>query len=140
MYKYQVPILLEKNYDFSAVKSEKQKQLTEINGYDFSLVDVVQYLKKESKNFSEHTPLLEEIDKTIGMIVVDYAKSKQLPNPFGGKSEGEKATKDVVSQVEEEIQSIKDAIEYLESEAESGDEDAKGALEYLKDELLQLTK
>ena len=52
MYKYQVPILLEKNYDFSAVKSEKQKQLTEINGYDFSLVDVVQYLKKESKNFS----------------------------------------------------------------------------------------
>lgn len=107
MYKYQVPILLEKNYDFSAVKSEKQKQLTEINGYDFSLVDVVQYLKKESKNFSEHTPLLEEIDKTIIKIVDDYSKSVQAESPV---KEGE-----VKAPTKEDFISV---IEGLEVQAE----------------------
>lgn len=110
MYKYQVPILLEKNYDFSAVKSEKQKQLTEINGYDFSLVDVVQYLKKESKNFSEHTPLLEEIDKTIIKIVDDYSKSVQAESPV------KESAQEVKEAVEDEtIISVREAIESMKA-------------------------
>ena len=48
-------------------------------------------------------------------------------------------TASVVNQVEEEINSIRDAIEYLKDEADSGDEDAIAALEYLQDELKSLT-
>ncbi len=69
MYKYQTQILIEKNFDFSIVSPEKQKMLSEINGFDFSLIDIVQYLKKQSKNFTEQNPMLEAIDKAIVRVI-----------------------------------------------------------------------
>jgi len=74
MYKYQTQILIEKNFDFSIVSPEKQKMLSEINGFDFSLIDIVQYLKKQSKNFTEQNPMLEAIDKAIVRVIEKSSK------------------------------------------------------------------
>jgi hypothetical protein len=125
MYNYQTKILIEKNYDFSQVKPDKQKQLTESSGYDFSLVDVVSYLKKQSKDFTEETDLLKDIDETIKNIVISHHSDTQTPNPFGEPS-GEKkepTKEDVLSAIdglkimydlEPDNEAYKEAIEGLE--------------------------
>lgn len=141
MYQYQTPILIKEKYDFSKVKPEGQKELSEMMGYDFTLVDVVQYLKKISKNFTEQDTLSLEIDKTIANIVEAHHSDTQTPNPLKPSVPDETpSVPDVVSTIETEINFIKEAIDYLQSEADAGDEESKDALEYLRDELSALTK
>ena len=108
MYNYQTQILIEKNYNFSSVSPEKQKRLSEINGYDFSLIDIVQYLKKQSKNFTEQSPILEAIDKAIVRAVDKYHKDSGTPNPLKPEAP-EKEEKNV----EQKIREIEDLIEAI---------------------------
>jgi hypothetical protein len=46
---------------------------------------------------------------------------------------------EVVNKAEDEISSLKEAIEYLQAEADAGDEESREALEYLREELKSLT-
>jgi len=125
MYNYQTKILIEKNYDFSQVKPEKQRQLTEANGYDFSLVDIVSYLKKQSKDFTEETDLLKDIDVTIKNIVISHHSDSQTPSPFEEPAQERKepTKEDVLSAIdglkimydlEPDNDAYKEAIEGLE--------------------------
>lgn len=144
MYKYQIPILLKENYDFSKVKSDGQKELSETLGYDFSLVDIIAYEKKISKNFTEQAPFPIEIDRTIAMIIEKHHNDTGTPNPLK-KEEQTPApvpsdVKGAVNQIQEEIDSIKFALEYLQAEADAGDADAISAIEYLQGELTALTE
>lgn len=130
MYNYQTKILIEKNYDFSSVSPEKQKRLSEINGYDFSLTDLVQFLKKQSKNFTEHDPFLDAIDKSIVRAVDRHHKDTQTPNPLekdmpkGGVDKAKE-----ISDIEDVISTLKDL---------EGNEEAESLVEILQDTLNSL--
>ena len=128
MYIYQTQILLKENYDFSKVKPEGQKQLTELSGYDFSLVDVVQYLKKVSKNFTENQPFPEEIDRTIVKIVESHHSDTQTPNPLKKEDSGASNAKQI-SDIEDLISTLKDL---------EGNEEAENLIEILQDTLVSL--
>ena len=129
MYKYQTPILLKENYDFSKVKPEGQKQLTELSGYDFSLVDVVQYLKKVSKNFTENQPFPEEIDRTIVKIVESHHSDTQTPNPLKKEEDSGASNAKQISDIEDLISTLKDL---------EGNEEAENLIEILQDTLVSL--
>ena len=131
MYNYQTQILIEKNYDFSSVSPEKQKRLSEINGYDFSLIDLVQYLKKQSKNFKEHNPFLEAIDKSIVRAIDRHHKDTQTKNPLDANAptvEDEARAK--------QISDIEDLIFVLQDIQDN--EEAENLLETLQDTLVSL--
>lgn len=131
MYQYQTPILIKEKYDFSKVKPEGQKELSEMMGYDFTLVDVVQYLKKISKNFTEQDTLSVEIDKTISKIVESHHTDTQTPNPLK-KSEPEDSKADnakQISDIEDLIATLKDL---------EGNEEAENLIEILQDTLVSL--
>lgn len=99
MYQYQTQELIKSGFDFSSVFPDKQKSLTEMSGFDFTLSDIVQYLEKESKNFKEHSALLDDVDRTI-LIAVDawkkesgQAEPEPMPTPEPAASPEEKKKK-----------------------------------------------
>ena len=81
MYQYQTQELIKSGFDFSSVFPDKQKSLTEMSGFDFTLSDIVQYLEKESKNFKEHSALLDDVDRTILIAVDAWKKESGEPEP-----------------------------------------------------------
>ena len=99
------------------------------------------YEKTNQKNpFTEEVVEVEEIQQPRVPTEVTPTGIKAGKPDVSVRPEIESpVTASVVNQVEEEINSIRDAIEYLKDEADSGDEDAIAALEYLQDELKSLT-
>lgn len=84
-YNYQTHQLLDKGVNFATIYPEKQGVVKEMTGFDFDLVNIVSFLKKETDNFTILLPLALEIDKNIVSIYNKYQVSQ------GKKAEEPKA-------------------------------------------------
>ncbi len=82
MYNYQTAILVNKGYDFNNVFASEQAQLTKMQGFQFTLPEVVGFLKSQSKNFTVESPMNIEVDKSIYSIVNSYHTQMGSANPF----------------------------------------------------------
>jgi hypothetical protein len=84
-YNYQTQQLLDKGVNFATIYPEKQGIVKEMTGFDFDLVNIVAFLKKETDNFTILLPLALEIDKNIVSIYNKYqvsqGKKAEEPNP-----------------------------------------------------------
>lgn len=167
-YSYFTKKLLAKSneIDLASVFPEKQQTAKERLNTNYSLPQIVEWIRDNSNNFKKQDGYMVELDLAVKRLIDKYYESSNIKNPFSevveedieiksqpriptevtvegvktGKPDVISVTEVVVNKVEDEIQSIKDAIEYLQAEADAGDEESKDALEYLQGELLSLTK
>ena len=62
---YKIAALLDKGVDFSSIFPEKQNVVKEMTGFNFDLANIVNFIKKETKDFTEQNPLALDVDKHI---------------------------------------------------------------------------
>lgn len=166
-YKYFTKELLGKSgeIDLSTIFADKQQRAKELLNTNYSLPQIADWIRDSTNNFKSQEGYFIDLDLAVRKLVERYYESTNTPNPFvsvdtteiEGKSQprasvevSSKVTKtplpeistatDKVEAVDDEINSLKEAIDYLKDEADAGDEEAKEALEYLKDELSALSK
>ena len=85
-YNYQTQGLLDKGVNFATIYPEKQGVVKEMTGFDFDLATIVNFLQKETDNFTIVLPLALEIDKNIVSIYNKYQvsqgkKAEPVPAP-----------------------------------------------------------
>lgn len=156
-YSYFTKKLLAKSneIDLANIFPDKQERAKERLNTNYSLPQIVDWIKENTNNFRKSENYFIDLDQAIQRLVFKYYASTNLKNPFKDEieevevkaqprvpsevsAEGVKSgmpTSEVVNQASDEIASLQDAIEYLKDEAEAGDEEAIEALEYLKSEL-----
>jgi hypothetical protein len=160
-YKYFTKQLLAKSneIDLASVFPDKQQRAKENLNTNYSLPQIVEWIRDNTNNFKKQESYIIELDSAIKRLVLKYYESTNIKNPFidGDEeeeldikgqprtpsevtSQGVKTVSNIVENTQDEIQSIREAIEYLQMEADSGDAEAKEALEYLQDELKSLSK
>ena len=71
---YKIAALLDKGVDFSSIFPEKQNVVKEMTGFNFDLANIVNFIKKETKDFTEQNPLALDVDKHIYAIYLKYAE------------------------------------------------------------------
>jgi len=160
-YKYFTKELLEKSndIDLANIFSEKQLKAKEMLNTNYSLPQIVGWIKDNTNNFKSQQNYLIDLDQAIKVLVYRYYDSTNTPNPFidskveeiesgkqprvpveiGGTGKVDDVVVDKVVAVQDEIEQLKEAIAYLQDEADAGDEEAKEALEYIKEELSSLS-
>ena len=164
-YSYFTKQLLSSQIDLASIFADKQETAKSKLNTNYSLPQIADWLKENTNDFKKSINEFIDLDIAIKRLVFKYYEKTNQKNPFTEEvveiedfkqprvpaevtPTGIKVVKpeidspvtaSVVNQVEEEINSIRDAIEYLKDEADSGDADAIAALEYLQDELKSLT-
>lgn len=69
---------LAKNFDWNAIYPTEQSEMQSALNYNFNLQDIQNFLKKESKNFTNLTPELYDLDRYLYSI---YYKSIKTDEP-----------------------------------------------------------
>jgi hypothetical protein len=118
---YKIQPLVEANYDFAKLYSDKQEAVRMATGLDFNLENIVKFLQRQTNNFTVDNPVAHDLDNAIFNIVSKYDKDS-------GKMEEEPLEKSE----EETRKDILEAIELLELLGEDADEETKEALEILR--------
>lgn len=83
---YKTLELADKGVDFSTIFPEKQVIVKEMTGMDFSLPQIVSFLRKQTNNGAEQIPLALDIDKHIYSI---YLKSGAKEGTKPAETSGE---------------------------------------------------
>lgn len=81
---YKIQALIEDGYDFKKLYPEKQEAVRQQTGLDFYLESVVNFLQKQTNNFTIDNPIAHDLDNAIYGIVEKYEKesgSKEMPTP-----------------------------------------------------------
>lgn len=73
-YSYKTKELLDSKVNFAAIYFDKQERIKEMTGFDFSLADIVRYIKSETENFQNYIELAVEIDKAIYGIYNNWVR------------------------------------------------------------------
>ena len=120
---YKIQSLVENNYNFGLVYSEKQNSVKDATGLDFDLSGIVKFLQKQTNNFTIENTIAKDLDEAIYKIVQKFEAEN------GKQPITETETTETPEQVE---QGIKDAIELLEMIGDDASEEEKEALEILK--------
>lgn len=122
MYSYKTAILIEKGYDFSLVYGQAQEQLNALQGFKFTLPEVVSFLKVQSKDFTVELPSLVEKDESIAKLVDTYHIESNTISPFYEEPVPEPAPIPVKSEsvlkLEKEISTLNDLIDMEDDENE----------------------
>jgi hypothetical protein len=166
-YQYFTKQLLAKSneIDLATVFSDKQERAKERLNTNYSLPQIVDWIKESTNNFRKSEGYFIDLDQAIRRLVFKYYDSTSKKNPFFDEEIEEvevtaqprvpvevtskgvtsglpdiATSTDKVATAQDEVASLQEAIDYLKDEAEAGDEEAKEALEYLKDELATLSK
>jgi len=58
---YKTEQLIDEGVDFSNIYAEKQDVVKEMTGFDFDLSRIVQFLQKETKQFTQQLPLARNL-------------------------------------------------------------------------------
>jgi hypothetical protein len=121
---YKIQPLVEANYDFAKLYTDKQDAVRAATGLDFNLENIVKFLQRQTNNFTVDNPVAHDLDNAIYNIVTKHeqelGKTDEVKDEPLEKSE------------EETRQDIIEAIELLELLGEDADEETKEALEILK--------
>jgi hypothetical protein len=120
---YKIQPLVEANYDFAKLYSDKQEAVRQATGLDFNLENIVKFLQRQTNNFTVDNPVAHDLDNAIFNIVTKYDKES-------GKERGDEEP--LEKSEEETRKDILEAIELLELLGEDADEETKEALEILK--------
>ena len=164
-YSYFTKELLGKSdFDLASVFPEKQEVAKNSLNTSYSLPEIAEYIKDGTNNFKNSDNYFIDLDIALRRLMDKYFATTNIKNPFlkeeedddedysqtrtpaevtaqgikSGKPDSRtkaKTTASVVNQVDEEIASTQEAIDYLKDEAEAGDEESIEALEYLRGEL-----
>lgn len=110
---YRIPELQAMGVDFNEVYFDKQEAVKTATGMDFSLYDIVQLLKEETKDFSISNRVAEDIDGAIYNLTIKYLTET-------GKMPQEEIPEEEEEVEESETAEWKDAIETLNILIESG--------------------
>lgn len=121
--KYKVQELINQGVDFASIFPENQGIVKEMTGFDFNLVDIVDFVKTQTNNFTKSIPLAEDIDSQIYMIYQKYISGK------GEESDEDSSASDVVTSLQMQISDLNDLIEM---------EDDEVVIERLKTEIKDL--
>ena len=73
-YSYKTKELLDSKVNFASIYFDKQERIKEMTGFDFSLADIVRYIKSETENFQNYIELAVEIDKAIYGIYNNWVR------------------------------------------------------------------
>ena len=119
---YKIQPLVEANYDFAKLYSDKQEAVRMATGLDFNLENIVKFLQRQTNNFTVDNPVAHDLDNAIFNIVSKHDKES-------GKMEEEEPLE---KSEEETRKDILEAIELLELLGEDADEQTKEALEILR--------
>ena len=120
---YKIQPLVEANYDFAKLYSDKQEAVRQATGLDFNLENIVKFLQRQTNNFTVDNPVAHDLDNAIFNIVTKH--DQEL-----GK---ERVDEEPLEKSEEETRKdILEAIELLELLGDDADEETKEALEILK--------
>lgn len=133
---YKIQELVDSGFDFSQVYPEKQQAVRESTGLDFDLAGVVNFLQRQTNNFTTENPVAKDLDNAVFVLVEKWKSESGTPKAEAveeeEKVEVEKELK-VAEKTEEEKQAeIREAIEVLEMLGDDLDEEQKDALEILK--------
>lgn len=133
---YKIQELVDSGFDFSQVYPEKQQAVRESTGLDFDLAGVVNFLQRQTNNFTTENPVAKDLDNAVFVLVEKWKSESGTPKAEAGeeeeKVEVEKELK-VAEKTEEEKQAeIREAIEVIEMLGDDLDEEQKEALEILK--------
>lgn len=112
---YKTEQLIDEGVDFSNIYAEKQGVVKEMTGFDFDLSRIVQFLQKETKQFTVQLPLALDIDRSIYSIYEKWKQSKgeeaeAKPQPKAKEPKAEKPKAEEPSNLGE----WKEAIETLQ--------------------------
>lgn len=110
---YRIPELNAMGVDFNEVYSDKQEAVKTATGMDFTLYDIVQLLREETKDFSVSNRVAEDIDNAVYNLTIKYlTETGKMPE------EVEMPEEEVEEQ--DQVSEWRDAIETLNILIESG--------------------
>lgn len=118
-YTYQTQKLLNDGVNFAAIYPEKQGVIKEMTGFDFSLPEIVQFLKTETDNFTKQNPIALDMDNYIVAIHNKWkgkSESGAEPTPKSEPNGGGNASE--IAKMVQERQDIDDILELLTNKAE----------------------
>lgn len=118
---YKIQPLVEANYDFAKLYSDKQEAVRMATGLDFNLENIVKFLQRQTNNFTVDNPVAHDLDDAIFNIVNKY-KEESKEEPIEPMKLDEATEKEIRME----------AIEMLELLGDSASEEEKEALELLK--------
>ncbi len=76
-YSYKTQELIEKGVDFSTLFPEKQAAVQQMTGVDFSLPQIVEFIKVQTDGFTKENLLALDLDKYINGIYLKYTTAKE---------------------------------------------------------------
>ena len=143
--------LLNTNYSLSEIANWMKDNTNNFKSQQNYFIDLDQAIRKLVDRFYESTNAVNPFSPKEEIEIEN--KQPRIPAEVGSeaiksdkavveevKVADANATLDVMSKLNDEIASIKEAIDYLQGDADAGDEESKEALDYLKDELETITK
>lgn len=129
---YKIKKLIEEGYSFADLHPDKQRAVREETGLDFNVEDIVKFLQKQTNNFSVENGIAHDLDDAIFKIVEKSKekpkspKKEPIPEPIPEEAPAEGRLADF------------DTVSALQVMAEFEDPDDLEALEYLRDEMIQI--
>jgi hypothetical protein len=99
-YNYKTHELMDKGVNFNAIYPEKQEVVKQMTGVDFTLPQIVMFLKKQTDNFEKQMPLATDIDNSIYAVYLKWKDEKATPTPSTPFSENE-AVKRYLAEIED---------------------------------------
>jgi spore maturation protein CgeB len=91
---------MDKGVNFNAIYPEKQEVVKQMTGVDFTLPQIVMFLKKQTDNFEKQMPLATDIDNSIYAVYLKWKDEKATPTPSTPFSENE-AVKRYLAEIED---------------------------------------
>jgi hypothetical protein len=76
MSEYKIKQLVDNGYDFNAVFPDKQKLVRDTTEMDFTLGEIVEFLKRETNNFTKKNQIAIDLDEAIFKLVSEYEEEK----------------------------------------------------------------
>lgn len=117
---YKIKKLVDEGFDFNSLFPEKQKEARLSTSLNFTLSEVVEFLRKQTNDFREDFPLAQDLDDSIYRL---YEKQK---------AKGKEVEVEVEEQKELTKEEIQESIDGLQLLADMGDQDAVDTIEGLK--------
>jgi hypothetical protein len=134
---YKIKKLIEEGYSFADLHPDKQQAVREETGLDFNVEDIVKFLQKQTNNFSVENSIAHDLDDAIFKIVEKGKEKPKVPKkePIPKEVPQEEVPQEEVPQ-EGRLADF-DSVVTLQAVAEFEDPDDLGALEYLRDTMIQ---
>ena len=91
-HRYLTKDLVDNGVNFAAIYPQKQIKVKEMLGYSFTMPDIVNFLQKETNNFTTYISLAADIDTQLYNIYSSWFREttkqdtpQQEPMPIGGE-------------------------------------------------------